>query len=328
MDLDYLLLIAAAACLALAAFMLLRYRAVRASLSEKDRLIELQQADIENQHKFVRNLSKLYDSVLEYDKNKTDFFSNIIHEIKTPISVILGAMQLAEAKVQASDCEENGLMKNYRIIRQNCYRLMRLANNLLDFARLDSGYLRLNLTNCNLVYFTEEITQSVVPFARQKDINLVFDTQNEEINTAFDLEKLERVILNLLSNAIKFTGPSGSIYVSTGVSEDRAYISVRDTGIGIPPDKQREIFDRFQQVGSELSRENEGSGIGLSIVKSFAELHQGTIRIVSEQGKGSEFIIELPIRHVEKENGAAPPDRQFKITEAVNIEFSSVQTIA
>lgn len=327
MDLDYLLLIAAAVCLALAVFMLLRYRAVRTSLSEKDRLIGLQQKEIENQGKFVRNLSKLYDSVLEYDRNKTDFFSNIIHEIKTPISVILGAIQLAEARVQASDCEENGLMKNYRIIRQNCYRLMRLANNLLDFARLDSGYLKLNLTNCNLVYFAEEITQSVIPFARQKEIDLVFDTQNEEINTAFDLEKLERVILNLLSNAIKFTGPAGSVYVSTGVREDKAYLSVRDTGIGIPPDKQREIFDRFQQVGSELSRENEGSGIGLSIVKNFVELHQGTIRIVSEQGRGSEFIIDLPIRHVEKESRSDLPDRQFKITEAVNIEFSTVQTI-
>ena len=328
MESEYLLIFAAVAALVIAAVVLLRYRALGIVISEKDKLIDQQQKEIESQGKSVKNLSMLYDSVLEYDKNKTEFFSNIIHELKTPLSVILGAVQLAEAKLQVSGVEENGLMKNYRIIRQNCYRLIRLVNNLLDFARLDSGYLKLNLTNCNIVWFVEEIAQSVIPFAKQKNIELVFDTQYEEIFTAVDMEKLERTILNLLSNAIKFTGPSGTIFVSTYSSEGKAFISVRDTGIGIPAEKQNEIFHRFQQVGSELSRENEGSGIGLSIVKSFVGMHQGDIKLKSAEGKGSEFIIELPVRHIEQEQKDDMPDRQVRIVEAVNIEFSTVHSPA
>lgn len=325
---EYLLIFAAVAALVIAAVVLLRYKALGIAISKKDKLIEQQQKEIESQNKSVKNLSMLYDSVLEYDKNKTEFFSNIIHELKTPLSVILGAVQLAEGKLQASGGEENGLMKNYRVIRQNCYRLIRLVNNLLDFTRLDSGYLKLNLTNCNIVWFTEEIAQSVIPFARQKDINMIFDTQSEEIYTAVDMEKLERVLMNLLSNAIKFTGVSGTIFVSTWVNEGKAFISIRDTGIGIPAEKQEEIFHRFQQVGSALSRENEGSGIGLSIVKSFVEMHQGDIKLKSAEGKGSEFIIELPVRHIEQERDDDIPDRQVKIAEAVNIEFSTVHSPA
>ena len=328
MESEYLLIFTAVAALMIAVVVLLRYRALGIVISEKDKLIHEQQKEIESQGKSVKNLSMLYDSVLEYDKNKTEFFSNIIHELKTPLSVILGAIQLTEAKLQASGGEENGLMKNYRIIRQNCYRLIRLVNNLLDFARLDSGYLKLNLTNCNIVWFVEEIAQSVIPYARQKNIELVFDTQCEEIFTAVDMEKLERTVLNLLSNAIKFTGPSGSVFVNTYSSEGKAFISIRDTGIGIPAEKQREIFHRFQQVGSELSRENEGSGIGLSIVKSFVEMHQGDIKLKSTEGNGSEFIIELPVRHIEQEYKNDMPDRQVKMVEAINIEFSTVHSPA
>lgn len=325
---EYLLIFSTVAALVIAAVALLRYRSRDIALSQKDKLIDQQQKEIESQEKSAKNLSLLYDSVIGYDKNKTEFFSNIIHELKTPLSVILGAVQLAEAKLQASGGEENGLMKNYRIIRQNCYRLIRLVNNLLDFSRLDSGYMKLNLTNCNIVCFVEEIAQSVIPYARQKNIELVFDTQCEEIYTAVDMEKLERTVLNLLSNAIKFTGPSGTVFVNTCCNEGKALISVRDTGIGIPSDKQHEIFHRFQQVGSELSRENEGCGIGLSIVKSFVDMHQGDIKLKSSEGRGSEFIIELPVRHIEQEQKENMPDRQVKMAEAVNIEFSTVHSQA
>ncbi len=328
MDFEYLLIIAAAFALAAAAVALLRCRNIKIAISERDKQIDLLKKEIEKQDKFVKNLSRLYDSVLEYDKNKTDFFSNIIHELKTPISVILGAIQLAESKLQPPGGKENGLLKNYRSIRQNCYRLIRLVNNLLDFTRLDSGFLKLNLSNCNIVWFVEEISQSVIPYAKQKNIEIIFDTQSEEIYTAVDMEKLERSVLNLLSNAIKFTGPSGSICVNTYAAEGKAFISVRDTGIGIPADKQQEIFNRFQQVGSELSRENEGSGIGLSIVKSFVEMHQGSIKLNSTQGEGSEFIIELPVRHVEQKQEENMQDRSVKMAEAVNIEFSAVHPSA
>jgi Signal transduction histidine kinase len=294
---------------------------------EKDKIIKEQLKEIENQSKSIKNLSNLYESAIQYDKKITDFFSNITHDLKTPISVILGAIQLIEMKKSGYTDEQNKNHMNYQIIRHNCYRLLRLANNLLDFARLDSGFLKLNLTNCNIAYLSEEITQSVIPYAKQKQINIIFDTQHEEINTAVDIDKIERAILNLLSNAIKFTPAGGSIFVSVSSFTDIVSISIKDTGIGIPVDKQKEIFERFRQVNSKLSKDNEGSGIGLSLVKSFVELHKGIIKVSSIDNKGSEFIIELPIRHIEEHDGKpedpAVTDRNVKIAEAANIEFSN-----
>ncbi len=292
----------------------------------KEVIIAAQLEEIEIQNKSIKNLSNLYDSTIQYDRNITDFFINITHELKTPLSVILGAIQLMELKNQTSSDQDknNG---TYRIIRLNCYRILRLVNNLLDFARLDSGYLKLNPANCNIVSLVEEITESVLPYARQKQLTLLFDTQHEEIVTAVDMEKIERVILNLLSNAIKFTGQGGQIRVNIYSADNRVYLSVKDTGIGIPKDKQKEIFERFQQVCSNKSREYEGSGIGLSLVKSFVDLHQGTVSVVSEENQGSEFVVSLPVRrldtHDEKPEEPPVSDHRNKIAEAINIEFSS-----
>ena len=140
-----------------------------------------------------------------------------------------------------------------------------------------------------------EITESVSPFVEQKGLSIEFDTLDEEIITAVDIDKIERIILNLLSNAIKFTNPGGMIYVKVARKDNDVVIKIIDTGIGIPRDMQSRIFDRYSQVNSELTAEFEGSGIGLSIVKSFVELHNGTIEVKSEVNRGSEFIITLPI---------------------------------
>ena len=303
------------------------YHKAKQESHKKELIINAQLEEIELQNKTVKNLSDLYDSTIKYDKDITDFFINITHELKTPLSVILGAIQLMDLKNHVAAEEQDKSAGIHQIIRHNCYRLLRLVNNLLDFARLDSGYLKLNPTNCNIVSLIEEITQSVIPYARQKQIELLFDTQQEEIVLAVDTEKIERIILNLLSNAIKFTGQGGHINVTIQTLDNMVYVSVKDTGIGIPKDKQKEIFDRFQQVGSRQSRENEGTGIGLSLVKSFVDLHQGTISVASEETRGSEFIIGLPLKrlgsHEEKPEEPPVSDHNCKIEDAINIEFSS-----
>ena len=303
------------------------YRKTRQASHNKEVIMAAQLEEIEMQNKSIKNLSNLYDSTIQYDKDITDFFINITHELKTPLSVILGAIQLMELKNQPPYEEQDKSAGTHQIIRLNCYRILRLVNNLLDFARLDSGYLKLNPANCNIVGLVEDITQSVIPYARQKQLTLLFDTQHEEIVTAVDMEKIERVILNLLSNAIKFTGRGGQIKVTIHSMDSKVFISVKDTGIGIPGDKQKEIFERFQQVCSNKSREYEGSGIGLSLVKSFVDLHQGTISVTSEENQGSEFIISLPLRrletHEEKPEDPSVSDHRNKIEEAINIEFSS-----
>ncbi len=294
---------------------------------EKEKSLAENMEEIEKQKKIIKNLSNLYDTTIQYDKEITDFFTNIIHELKTPISVILGAIQLLDLKLENLPEEQARYSKTFQIIKHNCYRLLRLTNNLLDFARLDSGYLKLNPVNCNIVSLTEEITQSVMPYARQKRIDLVFEARHEEISTAIDMEKIERVLLNLLSNAIKFTGQGGKVLVAVRSLENKVLITVKDTGIGIPREKQKEIFERFRQVGSNQSRDQEGCGIGLSLVKSFVDLHQGSITLTSEEHKGSEFVVELPIRKLETHEikGEEPliSDLHHKLNEAINIEFSS-----
>ena len=303
------------------------FRKAKQELHNKEVIIAAQLEEIEMQNKSIRNLSGLYDNTIQYDKDITDFFINITHELKTPLSVILGAIQLMDLKNQSQSEEQDKNAGTYRIIRQNCYRILRLVNNLLDFARLDSGYLKLNPANCNIVSLVEDITQSVMPYARQKQLTLLFDTQHEEIITAVDMEKLERVILNLLSNAIKFTGRGGQIKVKIHSMDSKVHISVKDNGIGIPQDKQKEIFERFQRVSGKRTTEYEGSGIGLSLVKSFVDLHQGTICVTSEENHGSEFIISLPLRrletHEDKLEEPLVSDHHSKIAEAINIEFSS-----
>jgi signal transduction histidine kinase len=186
------------------------------------------------------------------------------------------------------------LNKYLSIMKQNSYRLIKLINNLIDISKIDAGYYKINLCNCNIVSVVEEITMSVAEYIQDKGMKLIFDTDTEEKIIACDPEKIERIILNLLSNAVKFTDAGGSIYVSVNAGTDKVKVSVRDTGICIPGEKLEKIFERFVQVDKSLSRNHEGSGIGLSLVKSLVEMHGGNIKAFSKIGLGSEFVFELP----------------------------------
>ncbi|WP_242857056.1 sensor histidine kinase [Pseudobacteroides cellulosolvens] len=278
------------------------------------------------QQKLLEELTTLNKQLLENDKRKTEFFSNVSHELKTPISIILGAIQLIEAKCPPYINDKRKSSKYHKTIKHNCYRLLRLINNILDITRMDSGFIKLNTVNCNIVYLIEEIVQSIAPYSKQKDLIMEFDTEEEEIFMSVDIDKIERIVLNLLSNAIKFTPAGGKIYVNIKRIENSVLISVKDTGPGIPKKLHSEIFERFKQTNSCLTRENEGSGIGLSLVKFFITLHNGSIKLVSDEGEGSEFIIELPIILNSESQEPAPvkENSSHKIIEAINIEFSDI----
>lgn len=273
----------------------------------------------------ARNEQQLLRQLTE----KTDFFTDMTHELKTPLSVILGAVQLMEMKKSVQCEEDSSFNKNLRIIKCNCYRLLRLTNNLLDMTRMEAGYLKLKPVNCNLSLLLEEIVQSVLPYAAQNQLSLEYSKPSEAISMAVDIEKIERIMLNLLSNAIKFTKPGGTIKVSSYAVEERIFISVKDSGTGIPVENQEEVFNRFKQLGNSPIIENKGSGIGLSLVKSFVTLHMGNIKIISKPDQGSEFIIDLPIRHVQDEsNGFDSEEYNRLIAEAARIEFSVLHTVA
>ncbi len=264
---------------------------------------------------------------LKYERLKTEFFSNISHELRTPLNILLGSIQLIDKVSNTNLYQQNEYYEKYSpIMKQNCYRLLRLINNLIDMTKIDAGFLKMNFENHNIVQVVEDITMSVVEYIKSKDINIIFDTDIEEKIVTCDADKIERIILNLLSNAIKFTKKNGSIFVNIYDKNEIVCISVKDTGIGIPKEEQETIFERFRQVHPLLNREREGSGIGLSLVKSIVEEHKGNVYLNSEYGKGSEFIIEIPTNEKLKHEPIVSDEvysDQGKV-EKINIEFSDI----
>ncbi|WP_409069227.1 ATP-binding protein [Clostridium caseinilyticum] len=280
---------------------------------------------VEKLEKDVQKNIELLNESREYNKLITEFLSNISHELKTPLNVIFTAVQLLGfyEKDVNKDINYEKQDKYLKLIKQNCYRLMKLINNLLDTTKLDSGYLKLNLVNYNIVSLIEEITLSVASYAESKGINIIFDTDVEEKIIAVDPDKIERIILNLLSNAIKFTSPEGNIFVNIKDAGEHVHIHVKDTGVGIPSDKLESIFERFFQIDKTLKKNKEGTGIGLHLVKSFVEMHKGEVTINSELGKGTEFIIKLPAilcnENIESKNAVYEAN-----IERINMEFSDI----
>ena len=256
----------------------------------------------------------------EASKIKTHFISNISHELKTPINVIMSAIQLINYNTKESPSYSKN-KNTLAIIDDNCKRLLRLINNLIDVQKHELDDTKLNLSAVNVVNLIEMLVASVVPYAESKNLNLIFDTNKEDVILKVDSDKLERIMLNLLSNAIKFSKPNGEIKVTLNF-EDCLYISVADNGIGIAKENLNKIFDKFTQLDTSFSRKNEGSGIGLSIVKSFVLLHNGKISVKSELNKGTSFLIELPL--TETSNIETEDASYDNLSENVKIELSDI----
>lgn len=276
----------------------------------------------------VKNKSLQLEQSDKYNKLKNQLFSIISHELKTPINIIYSSLQLLENSYKNNSILDTVklFVKYSEIMKQNCHRLIRMINNIIDMNKIEDGFSDLNLKNNNIIKSIEDITVSIVPYAELKNISVVFDTEIEEKITAFDQEKIERIMLNLLSNSIKFTKQGGHIDVCIYDKKNYILILVRDTGAGIPQDMFEKIFNPFIQVDTSFTRNAEGSGIGLSLVKSLVEMHQGEITVRSKLDIGSEFIIKLPINLVEKEvNEKRTKDSDLKFNaQKTKIEFSDI----
>ena len=277
--------------------------------------------------KEVEEEKKKLEEAIQLESIRNEFFGNISHEFKTPLNIILGIVQLIDKNIELDNITKENLIRHVDIMKQNSYRLLRLVNNLIDISRIDIGYYNLQPFNYNIVKVIEDITLSIAEYVKHKKINLIFNTDVEEITLACDPDKIERVMLNLLSNAIKYTDDNGDIYVSLNKVNEDVVVSVKDSGVGIPNDKLELIFDRFGQANDILSRRCEGSGIGLSIVKSIVEMHGGKIEVFSEIGKGSEFVFNIPIKILEEENVILTCDNKDYHVEKCNIEFSDIYSI-
>ncbi|MGN0145297.1 MAG: ATP-binding protein [Clostridium sp.] len=269
------------------------------------------------------------EQIVEVESLKTEFFANLSHEFKTPLNMILSTVQ-----VILNYMEVNGEYPEYKTfkryvnnIKQNSYRLLKLSNNMIDLTKIDGGFYELNIDNYNIVEVVENIVQSVAVYIKDKKRNIVFDTEEEEIITACDPDKIERIILNILSNAIKYTYDNGNIYVNIEVNCTCNKLIIRMGNDGDPLSVYDfdKVFKRFTQAENLLTRSREGSGIGLALVKSLVEMHKGIIYINPNVNKGTEFCIELPIRKIMNVKSSYPWGKSMNSkVEKFDIEFSDI----
>lgn len=228
----------------------------------------------------------------ELNQMKFRFFTNVSHEFRTPLTLIITPL---EALLHRNT--DTRLQEQLKPIYANAQRLLQLVNQLLDFRRLEMGGEHLTLKNGELVRFVEELCRNFKDTAEEKQITLTFDSRIEHLYIAFDSDKVYKIIANLLSNAFKYTPAGGkvNVLIDTGEDGQHARITVSDTGQGIDPEELHHIWERFYQAeAQEKSPSLKGSGIGLHMVKEYTEMHQGHIDVQSQPGQGTTFTVSLP----------------------------------
>jgi signal transduction histidine kinase/ligand-binding sensor domain-containing protein/CheY-like chemotaxis protein len=302
-----------------------RFRRFRARQKELDALVERrtrslkeQYIELEKAQQKVRHSKELIETknrlleeqsgkLKEMDIVKSRFFTNISHEFRTPLTLILGPL---EQMIAACPDRAEERKKSLTLMLNNAHRLLRLIDQLLELSKLDSGKMKLQAAKTGIIAFIKDIIDSFRLLAEQKELDLVFFTgqkdEEEDMLLYIDPRRMEDIMCNLLMNAVKFTPRVGKITVT--VTQNNAAeinlpagspgfveISVSDTGPGIPIEQSTHIFDRFYQADSTYELHEKGSGIGLALAKELVELHHGTIDVRSREGKGTEFIIRIPI---------------------------------
>jgi signal transduction histidine kinase/ligand-binding sensor domain-containing protein/DNA-binding response OmpR family regulator len=266
-----------------------RIRALRARERELTSTVDARTADL---RRHERQLQAQNARLAELDQAKSRLFTNLSHEFRTPLTLILGPLRgLLEGRhgPLSSDARVQG-----DLMMRNGQRLLRLVNQVLDLSRLEAGHVTLDARPGDLVALARATTLAFSPLAERRAIHLGFEVSERTLTVAFDREQLEKVLLNLLSNALKFTPEGGTVEVSVDAAGGDALLVVRDTGIGIAPEDLPHVFDRFHQASRAETRRFEGTGIGLALAKELVELHGGGISVESVPGEGSTFTVRLP----------------------------------
>ncbi|SCJ74007.1 Alkaline phosphatase synthesis sensor protein phoR [uncultured Clostridium sp.] len=239
----------------------------------------------ENIDRIKRELNRRRENELM----KNNFLSNISHDLKTPIGVIYSAIQLENVYV---DYKNKELIEKYNnTCKDNCLYLTRLTNNLIDISRITEKSLAPNLINYNIVYFVEETIDYIIDFAKVKNVEIVFDTEEEEVFIKFDKEFTERVIVNLLSNAIKYSKEKSIVNINIINQRDCVLIEIIDKGIGMSKEFVEQAFDMYSMEEQKEVGINKGTGIGLFVVYNLLKLQGATIDVDTELGKGSKFTL-------------------------------------
>ena len=225
----------------------------------------------------------------EINQVKTRFFTNISHEFRTPLTLLLGPVRELIGRGRSLD------LPFLQLIERNSYRLLNLINQLLDLSKLEAQQLKLQASHQDLVPFLRQLFAAFCSIGEQKGIQYTFHADRDSVLLYFDQEKLEKVLLNLQTNAFKFTPEGGCVKMDLRTHKESVEITISDTGPGIPPDQLSMIFDRFFRVGQNDGRTREGFGIGLALAKELVQLHHGQIRVESEPGQGTSFRVWLPL---------------------------------
>lgn len=263
------------------------------------------------------------EKTIAYEKSKVEFFANISHDLKTPINVIYSASQLQDICLHSNEIDKVHMYN--RVIKQNCLRLQKLLNDVLDITKIDANHFKARPKLCNIISLIENLTQSVASYVEHKKLSIIFDTNVEEKVIITDPNLIERVILNLLSNAIKYGKKNGHIWVTLDVQHNYLSISVKDDGIGIPKDQLPQIFERFIKAQNNTTHCADGSGIGLSLVKAIVEMLGGTISCNSTENKGTEFIVILPLVLADIDPlGNYECAASFELDDTLNLELSDI----
>lgn len=263
----------------------------------------------------------------ELDMMKIRFFTNVSHEFRTPLSLILTPL---DKIIKYTDDQQQ--KKQFQLIHRNARRLLNLVNQLLDFRKMEVQELKLNATQGNVLRYIKELCNSFTDMAEKKSISFSYHSNADQLITLFDHDKIERILFNLLSNAFKFTPENGNVSVDVTIAEEKGgevllEIKVNDTGIGIAPEKQDKIFERFFQSDIPGTLVNQGSGIGLAITKEFVKMHGGSITVESELNKGSSFTVLLPFKAAEINSETVPvAEETFEDSEAMAAEEEPVLT--
>lgn len=280
--------------------------------------LEKERARLQQERKEAERLHEL-------DRLKIKFLTNLSHEFRTPISLILGPVEGLLSQIKSE--QPNGQLQ---MIKRNGRRLLNLVNQLLDFRKMEEHELKLHESEGELVAFVKEVSDSFKDLSERKKIAFAVSSEIEHLHTRFDHDKLERILFNLLSNAFKFTLEGGRVRLALEKAEDASTpqrswvnITVSDTGIGIPEDKKEKIFDRFFQHTTAASVLNQGTGIGLSITREFVKMHGGTIAVESEVGKGTTLSIRIPFAKVEQasKSTVAPTEPTDSVAITEEAEF-------
>ena len=227
------------------------------------------------------------EKLLEMDQVKSRLYTNITHEFRTPLTVISGMTDLIDQ--QPAKAKE--------LINRNSKGLLRLVNQMLDLAKLESGHLQLEMVQADIVPYIQYLLESFHSYGDSKNIQLTFQKEVDRVVMDFDEKKMESIISNLLSNAIKFSKENGQVNLLMRVENNQLLLQVKDNGIGISPEKLPHVFDRFYQVDNSSTRQGEGTGIGLTLTKELVELMGGEISVESStsDGIGTVFTVRLPI---------------------------------